>query len=439
MITVNFNGKNFLPKLLQSLSNQTLPPAEVIVVDNASTDGSFEYLIQEYPYVKVIRNEQNMGFADGNNIGIQGASNPLIALINNDTTVSREWLEHLVGTWVNRSASGERVGAVSPKIRYYEKFLTISLRSKVFTPGPEDNRNLGVAIDLGLTRIEGVDYVKPITVSGFHNEERWSGGRVVRWTSGAAILMLPIGDMPKGKKVSLNVEAMSGIGEVILSVSCGEQSLGAFSVGRDFSRIEVPIPDECVSTSHWVINNAGSNLDQNGTAADNGINQPDKGNFDQPKYLQAFCGCSVLFRKDLFLSLGGFDSRFFMYYEDADLSWRIRRAGYSIVYEPKAVVRHIHAGTSIEWSPQFRYFVTRNYWLNKVKNISLQRLFPTIFILLLNVLGGIVIFGKKTIVSSETLNVITPKEIELKAKIAALSMVPSMIMTRVKSIKRSEK
>ena len=57
---------------------------------------------------------------------------------------------------------------------------------------------------------------------------------------------------------------------------------------------------------------------------------------------------------------GGFDPRYFMYYEDLDLSWRLRLRGWKVVYVPTALVEHDHAASSGEWSPFFRFHVERN-------------------------------------------------------------------------------
>tara|TARA_Y100000590_G_scaffold37936_1_gene40803 strand:- start:964 stop:1419 length:456 start_codon:yes stop_codon:yes gene_type:complete len=58
--------------------------------------------------------------------------------------------------------------------------------------------------------------------------------------------------------------------------------------------------------------------------------------------------------------IGMFDERIFMYYEDTDLSVRMRRNGWRIEYEPNSIIRHHHAGLSKEWSPGFTYNVTRS-------------------------------------------------------------------------------
>ena len=436
VITVNFNGRVFLPGLLHSLSRQTLPPAEIIVVDNASSDGSVEYLQQHFPYVRVVRSESNLGFAGGNNLGVEMATSPLVALINNDTEVEPNWLEHLVGTWVSRTANGEKIGAVSPKIRFFNRFLTFRFRCQTFTPGAGDRRELGVAIDLALTRVAGVAYMKPIVGTGFHGEERWPGDRIVRWTNGDSELMLPVVEGAGGMPFDLHIAALSGGSPegVELEVYCADTLLGSCRVSGEFTEFKIAIPAGLLSAAEWVVNNAGSRLDRLGNAEDIGINQPDRGLFDAATELEAFCGCSVLLPRNLFMAQDGFDERFFMYYEDADLSWRIRRSGYRIVYEPNSVVRHIHAGSSVEWSPGFRYHVIRNSRLNAIKNAGL----PQLLLLLMRLsyrffrrLPGNI--GSWYRQRGGALNSMTTAQIEFKALGDAIAMIPAILSVRLRN------
>jgi GT2 family glycosyltransferase len=95
VIIVNWNGKHLLEECLNSLSGQTLKDFETILVDNGSTDGSIEFVIEHYPDVEIVRLENNMGFCRGNNVGLQHATGDYIALLNNDTRVDKCWLEAL--------------------------------------------------------------------------------------------------------------------------------------------------------------------------------------------------------------------------------------------------------------------------------------------------------------------------------------------------------
>src|SRR5687767_1774856 len=92
VVIVNYNGRHLLGELLASLARQTRPAEEVIIVDNASSDGSVSYLQESFPWVKVIGLNENTGFAEGNNIGVARAQGDYIALTNSDTVLDEQWL-----------------------------------------------------------------------------------------------------------------------------------------------------------------------------------------------------------------------------------------------------------------------------------------------------------------------------------------------------------
>jgi len=96
VIIVNFNGMRWLQGCLDSVIAQDYPHFEVIFVDNASTDGSCEYVRQHYPEIKITRNNSNFGFAKGNNIGIQHASGSYYLLVNNDVIMPFDFVSKLV-------------------------------------------------------------------------------------------------------------------------------------------------------------------------------------------------------------------------------------------------------------------------------------------------------------------------------------------------------
>ena len=96
VVILNFNGKRYLDKCLSALARQTYVDFEVIVVDNGSTDGSVEHLRADFPWAKIIRNEENLGFAGGTNSGIRSASGDYILTLNNDTWVEEQFIEHII-------------------------------------------------------------------------------------------------------------------------------------------------------------------------------------------------------------------------------------------------------------------------------------------------------------------------------------------------------
>ena len=96
IVVLNYNGKQFLDDCLTSIAAQSYRDFEVIVVDNASTDGSVEHLDANYPWVRVVRNKKNLGFAGGTNAGIRQANGEFIVTLNNDTRADSRFLACLV-------------------------------------------------------------------------------------------------------------------------------------------------------------------------------------------------------------------------------------------------------------------------------------------------------------------------------------------------------
>lgn len=97
VIIVNWNGEKFLNRCLGALMEQTVKPHEIILVDNASSDGSLE-IMRQFPTVRLMALNENTGFARGNNLAIEAASmeSEWIALINPDAFAEPRWLEELL-------------------------------------------------------------------------------------------------------------------------------------------------------------------------------------------------------------------------------------------------------------------------------------------------------------------------------------------------------
>ena len=116
VVVLNWNGRDCIRLCLRSLLSQTYSNYEVIVVDNASTDGSAEIVEEEFPEVRLIRNKRNLGFAAGNNVGIKAARGEFIVLFNNDAFADENWLARLV----DEVSRDPKVGIASGPIYYCE-------------------------------------------------------------------------------------------------------------------------------------------------------------------------------------------------------------------------------------------------------------------------------------------------------------------------------
>lgn len=117
VIVLNYNGKDFIPGCLESLRRQSFRPYEVVVVDNASADGSAELVKRRFPWARLVRNSRNLGFATGNNIGVRAARGKYVVLLNYDTVADRNFIKELVAA-IERDSS---VAAAQAKILLFEK------------------------------------------------------------------------------------------------------------------------------------------------------------------------------------------------------------------------------------------------------------------------------------------------------------------------------
>src|SRR5687768_4403046 len=94
IIILNYNGKQFLKDCFESVLAQSYPDFEIIFFDNASDDGSIEYIKEKFTdsRIKIITSTENLGFAGGNNEALTHCANDLIVLLNNDTKTEKDWL-----------------------------------------------------------------------------------------------------------------------------------------------------------------------------------------------------------------------------------------------------------------------------------------------------------------------------------------------------------
>jgi GT2 family glycosyltransferase len=224
IIVLTWNGKADTLECLQSLQKLSYPNYKIIVVDNASIDGTAEEVLQLYPTVELIRNSLNLRFAGGNNVGIKAALKnqaDYILLLNNDTTVAENFLSHLI----EAAESDEQVGMAVPKIYYHS-----------------DPKRI------------------------------WYAGGKIDWWSG--------------------------------------------------------------SISH------------------SGVRETDNGQFEKIKTTDYITGCAMLVKKNVIEKIGILDESYFIYGEDADWSLRVVRAGFKLLFVPKAIIWHkvsVSTGGHFSW------------------------------------------------------------------------------------------
>jgi GT2 family glycosyltransferase len=370
VVVVNYNGAHLLPPCLEGLRRQDVPAGsfETVVVDNASVDGSLELLARDFPEVRVIASQVNTGFAGGNNLALRTVRTPYAVLLNNDAVPEPDWLRNLLAPF--DAVGSERLGVVTGKVVFTPRFLPLTLRTEGFTPGPHDTRPLGVR--LLAVEVDGRDVTEKVLWEKLAYGPEGTGAGRFRWTRPEGTFLVPVRDGAGGstggvpdsvkltfrwiaerdKSVTLTGE---GIHLTATAAEAGSEAVLAVPEGT-------PLVD--------VVNNAGGIVLVNGYGADRGFQEPDTGQYDAPTEVFNACGNGMAMRTAAGRAAGWFDDDFFLYYEDTDLSWRLRADGWSIRYQPTAVLRHLHSASSTEWSPLWTFHVDRNRLLMLTKDAS---------------------------------------------------------------------
>jgi GT2 family glycosyltransferase len=178
IIILTYNSERYFRPLLDSLRQQDEAglAVKIIVIDNASVDGSIDIIKNEYSEVLVIQNKENLGFAAGNNVGLKYAINngfDYTVLLNQDIRVDKDWLVYLAKSF----DENKNLGAVQPLIRRFP------VTEKINTAG-----NIFHYLGIGFSGYDGclVEEVKPMA-------------KEINYASGAAMMLA----IPVLKKIGL--------------------------------------------------------------------------------------------------------------------------------------------------------------------------------------------------------------------------------------------
>jgi len=143
IIVLNWNRAQETIECITSLNRLNYHGFEILVVDNASQDGSVTTLKRTFPELAVIENARNLGYAEGNNVGIRHALNrgaDYILVLNNDTVVEKDALSRLV----DASQADEKVGVAGPKIYDFKE------PNKIWFAGANIDWSIGESHHIGL-------------------------------------------------------------------------------------------------------------------------------------------------------------------------------------------------------------------------------------------------------------------------------------------------
>ncbi len=240
-ITLNWNRCQDTIECLASMEQLDYPNIRLLLVDNGSSDETVHTVTQQFPAVKIIVNQQNLGFAGGFNVGLQYALSENaehVLILNNDTEIDPMALRHML------KEAEDDVGMIAPKIYYHN----------------DPNR--------------------------------------------------------------------------------------IWSIGGDIQ----PLTIEKTNDAHG---------------------QLDVGQWDVTIEREFFTGCVLLLSRQLLTKIGLFDEQFFMYYEDSDMSFRARQAGFKLLLVPQAHVWHkVAVSSGGTDSPNERYWMGRSSILFFHKHVS---------------------------------------------------------------------
>ncbi|MHB8134998.1 MAG: glycosyltransferase family 2 protein [Anaerolineaceae bacterium] len=112
IVIVNWNHRLFLPSCLEALKNQTYSPIEIFVIDNASSDGSTDWIQEKHPDIKIKVFEENMGFSKAFNYGMTLAKGEFVLSLNPDVVTAPDFIDQMV-KWIDMD---ERVWCAAPKL-----------------------------------------------------------------------------------------------------------------------------------------------------------------------------------------------------------------------------------------------------------------------------------------------------------------------------------
>ncbi|KAI4449490.1 hypothetical protein C823_004019 [Eubacterium plexicaudatum ASF492] len=348
IIIINYNGRRFIDPLFQSLRNMRADGIrhEIIVVNNGDEDHSISYLKENYgdmKHLKIVETGGNLGYAGGNNAGVRHAKGKYVVFLNNDTAVDPDWLLNLYDFMQEHPACG----MVNAKLLFFYDFVSIRFTTtdKIFLSKK--------------FRINGKDY---LAESKFCKNLLYESERLVCF--GHSEIAIPLLDGCQDTTIECFCQDTAGTENTI--TCCGKNAVPIHN-----KSVAIRLRSSEIRRNQYsLVQNAGNALNSHYDGYDLGFGEKDSEKFDQACEITGGCGASIMMLKEDFERCGGFDEKFFMYYEDMDLSFRLKKLGKTIMFCPKAVVRHFHTGSSGEWSPFFCYQVSRNKLLFVWKNIS---------------------------------------------------------------------
>jgi len=347
IIIVSYNSENDLKLLLPSIKSQTYKHWELIVIENGE-DCSQKEVKSLVPEAKFIQAD-NPGFAEANNIGLEHAEGELLLILNPDTRLKDNTIKELV----HSMRIDSHAAAACPAIYFWAEFYKLTV---------EITQGGGFVVDLE-NLLKSLEYKKIFIREGQRNGEAQVGSGT------SSKVSVDIALNPDSSQIELvinldNVKTQAEQEGSIVKIGfegSGESPKVFFLEGKS-NTVSLDLSSMIHSSSRYLINNAGSGLrkDDGENPYDIGYGEVDIGAYSARAYREAFCGCCVLLRRDLFIKRKIFMTQFFAYYEDSELSHWIRENRMKILYAPSAAVYHRHSESTNEGSSVWLKLVTRS-------------------------------------------------------------------------------
>ena len=345
VVVLNWNAVWFTRRCLTALAETRYPAdaLEVVLVDNASIDGSLEQLRAAFPDVTLVENEENLGFAEGCNRAMRSLEGTdYVALVNNDAVPEPGWLEPLVSAL----EEDDDAGAAAAMLVLEPAFTRVEL-------DVVDGSALLAAVTVG-----GIDVLDRCLSDGLRSVGRPDWPMTVdHHVDDHATLMLPAGSGERPVVVSA-----SGAGTLRVSTAADSAVL---ELGASTGHVQLRAGHDREER----LNGLGTALNDVGEGYDRHYGEPVAAALDETGVeVEGFCGGGVLLRSKMLARVGLFDPAFFAYYEDTDLSWRARRSGYRTVAVPASIIRHAFGGSAGAKARGFFFLNYRNWLLSVLRN-----------------------------------------------------------------------
>ncbi len=344
VIVLNWNGKKFLEANINSILNQSYSNFDILVVDNASSDDSVRYiqgLSNKFKKIKLLSLNKNLGFTGGNNAGIRRVikegKSEFVVLLNNDVKVHPNWLECLL-----KGFNFPNIGITTSKILFYFPYEKITL------------------IPRGDVILKGINIGNQIYHCLVFNEG---------FTNNGSLLFFPF-KLKSGKKYDIAVpcDTLKGNLQELSLEFIGD----GISVITQHKKLKMKKSGKAVFkvSCEYVINTAGSNFNKKKMVFQE--RNMYEFNRDLPTTIvDSACGASMAIRINLLKKFGLLDDRFYMYFEDTELSYRFNKGGYRTLFVNDSICYHWFWGSSGgKITENQAYYNTRNRLLFIWKNIS---------------------------------------------------------------------